>query len=79
MAHIITATNFGKRLVAIIASPDRLALPMVGNASELVGDEDPKPMRRRGVVAAISFVRDDALDHSTFASASRRSVAKLWA
>ena len=25
MAHIITATNFGKRLVAIIASPDRLS------------------------------------------------------
>jgi hypothetical protein len=25
MAHIITATNFGKRPLAIIASPDRLS------------------------------------------------------
>ncbi len=79
MAYIITATNFGKRLVAVIASPDRLALPMAGDASALVGDKKPKPTRRRGVVAAITSAGDAALDPSTFASAGRRSVAKLWA
>jgi hypothetical protein len=79
MAYIITATNFGKRLVAIIAAPDRPALPMAGDAAALVGDKEPRPVRRWGVVAAITSVGDDALDHSTFASASLRSVAELWA